>query len=192
MGLIENIRTFIGDYFFKQEYLSQKRDVIVNNIDAVSEVGIIFYADSEESYRVVSKFILLLKKEGVREVKMLGFVSEKQMPAFLSPRLGQDFFMKKDLNWHMKPVSTAVLNFIHEPFDILIDLSEGENFPLKYILGKSQAHFKVGKGGSGRDFLLDMMINTGEQEGLEFLTKQILHYLRQINKIDGDVLAMLK
>lgn len=192
MNLLENIRLFFGNYFFRQEYSSQKRDVIVNNIDSVSNAGVIFFAGNEETYRLVSKFVILLKKEGVKEVKVLGFINEKQMPSFLSAKLGQDFFMRKDLNWHLKPISTSALNFIHEPLDILIDLTTENIFPLKYILGKSNAHFKVGKGNCGKDFLLDMMINTNRGEGLEILSKNILHYLKQINKVDGDVLAMLK
>lgn len=192
MNFIENIQHLIGNYFFRQEYSALKRDIIVNNIDAVSKVGVLFFAADEETYRVVSKFAILLKKEGVKEVKMLGFVNDKKMPSFLSPKLGHDFFMKKDLNWYMKPASASVLNFIHEPFDILIDLTAGDIFPLKFILGKSRAHFKVGKGNSATDFLLDMMINTNAGEGVDVLTRHILHYLRQINKVDGDVLARLK
>lgn len=192
VNLIDQIQQAIGNYIFSREFTTQNRHIIVNNIDSVNNAGILFSVDSEEHYRLVSKFSLLLKKEGVREVKMLGFVNEKKLPSYLSPKLGQDFFLKNELNWYLKPNSVAALNFIHDQFDILIDLTMKELLPLKYILGKSRAHFKVGKGNSGKDFLLDLMINTGEGESAESLTKHILHYLRQINKIDGDILAMLK
>lgn len=192
MNLIKQIQIFFGNFILNNELPASKRDIIVNNIDSVSLVGMLFDATKEENYRHASKFALLLKKEGVKEVKMLGFVDAKDMPPSLSPKLGQDFFMKKDLNWYLKPGSTAVLNFIHEPFDLLIDLSTENIFPMKYILGKSAAHFKVGKGNIQNDALLDMMINNSENDGIESLSVNILHYLRQINRIDGDVLAMLK
>lgn len=191
MKLIENIQQLIGNYFFRNEYNLHKRDIIVNNIDAVSSVGVIFSADTEENYRIISKFAILLKKEGVKNIHLLGYTKEKELPSYLGAKLGQDFLLKKELNWYLKPDSTAAKNFIHEPFDILIDLTIENIFPLLYILGKSSAHFKVGKGNCGKDFLFDMMINTNA-EGLENLSKQILHYLRQINKVDGDVIAMLK
>ncbi len=192
MKLIENIKIFFGNYFFKKEYSALKRDVIVNNIENATTVGLIFHADSEENYKIISRFILQIKKEGVKEIKILGFVNAKNLPSYLSPKLGQNFMLKKDLNWHLKPVSNSALNFIYDPFDILIDLTTENIFPLKCILGMSRAHFKVGRGEDEKNILLDMIINTEKAKGLEELAKQILYYLKQINKVDGDVLAMLK
>lgn len=184
-NIFYQIQLFFGNYFFRQDFAKQKRNVIVNNFKSANNVGIIFYADSEETYNIISKFSILLKKEGVKDVKMLGFAKEKTLPHYLNVKPGQDFFIKKNLNWHLKPNSTAVWNFIYEPFDILIDLTTSTIFPLKYILGLSRADFKVGKGIDEKVILLDMMINTSNGEGLEHLTKHIIHYLRQINKVDG-------
>lgn len=192
MNFIESIKLFFGNYFFKKEFENLKRDVIVNNIENATSVGLIFNADSEENYRIISRFALHLKKEGVKEIKMLGFFNEKNLPAYLSPKLGQDFILRKDLNWHLKPISTQAMNFIYEPFDILIDLTMEEIFPLKYILGMSRAHFKAGRGDDKKNLYLDLILNTEKEKGTEELAKQILHYLKQINKVDGDVLAMLK
>lgn len=192
MKFVEQLQHYIGEYLLDRESAAHNRHIIVNNIDSVTNAGILFTAGNEENYRVVSKFALLLKKEGVKEVKMLGYVNDKKLPPFLSPKLGQDFILKSELNWHLKPISVAAMNFIHHPFDILIDLSPAGIFPLKYILGKSTAHFKVGCGNSGKDHLLDLMINSGNGDGIEALSKHIMHYLGQINKIDGDVLARMK
>ncbi len=192
MNIINFLQLFFGNYFFRREYSGIKRHVIFNNIDAVNTIGVIFMADSEENFRLVSRFVLLLKKEGVKEIKILGFVNDKQKPSFLNPKLGQDFFMKNELAWNLIPNSTAALNFIHEQFDILIDLSMADIFPLKYILGKSKAHFKAGLGNCGKDEFLDLMINCQDGDGLEKFSNHLLHYIKQINKVDGDVLAMLK
>ena len=64
----------------------------------------------------------------------------------------------------------------------MIDLSLKGAFPLTYILAASRASFKVGRGGPGKEQLLDLIINTPETEELDFLIGQVNHYLNFLNR----------
>jgi hypothetical protein len=65
-------------------------------------------------------------------------------------------------------------------FDILIDLSTEEVFPLKWVVSLSKAKFRVGNL-SYPDNPNDLIINIKPNEDLSYLISQIKHYLNLIN-----------
>jgi hypothetical protein len=58
------------------------------------------------------------------------------------------------------PHGNVVQNFIAEEYDILIDLTLHDEYPLQFIMAKSQARFKVGRLNNKSAHFLDMMIDT--------------------------------
>ena len=69
-----------------------------------------------------------------------------------------DFFSKKELNWKGIPIGGNIENFIGEDFDILIDLNNYYNVPLRYLLVKSNAKLKVGPYSKENESFFDLMI----------------------------------
>lgn len=129
----------------------------------------------------------MLREEGIKTVQALGYFHEKETPQFVTPERDFDYFNKKDLNWFMKPDSASIHKFANQKFDILVDLSIEEVFPVEFVLATSKAKFKVGKGGGKNRHFYDLMINIEEGQGLNFLVKNINHYLNMINKTEADV-----
>ena len=71
----------------------------------------------------------------------------------------------------------------NEPYHILIDLSNGEDPVLEYIVHSSKACFKLGRQHPGKEELYDMMIEMpGKELKLDEYLKHVEHYLSIINK----------
>lgn len=177
-----SIKSLIGNYLLKKELSRQHRRVVVSNLGTANKVGIIYYAADEGTYKAVKEFVRSLKEEGIRKIRAIGYVDKKAIPDHFPVKLEFDYFSKKNLNWYQKPSGVVVDNFLQEEFDILIDLSIDDCYPLKYILAKSKAKFKVGKQSEEKNAIFDMRIELKQVKSLRFLITQLNHYLNIINK----------
>ena len=177
-----SIQSLIGNYLLKKEMSKQHRQVVVSNLGTANKVGIIYYAEDEGTYKVVKEFVKSLREEGIRKIRAIGYVDKKEVPEHFPVKLEFDYFSKKDMNWYQKPSGVVVDNFLQEDFDILIDLSVDDHYPLKYLLARSKAKFKVGKQNEGKNAIFDMRIELEQVKSLRFLITQLSHYLNIINK----------
>ncbi len=154
------------------------RNAQFKNFDNSKTVGVIFNATEQATYDKARHFIQFLKKKDLKVVA-LGFVDSKQVLDFFKSGTDFNFFSRKNLNWFGKPNNPNTQEFIENQFDILIDLSIVEDFPLQYIVGLSNACFKVGCVKETSNYY-DFMIDLGENKNLEILIKQINNYLEMI------------
>jgi hypothetical protein len=116
-----------------------------------------------------------------KEVLALGYYDQKELPPMRFSKLGLDFFTKKNLNWHFKPIAPIVKNFINKEFDILIDLHNNDNLHFRYIVAMSKARFKIGKYDKKVARFYDFMISTADHIALPQFIEQINHYINRFN-----------
>ncbi len=156
-----NIREKIGYFMLRRKLKTGKRKKEVINLEEAKKVGIVFNATDEIVFELIKKFSKSLVSKGI-EVYSIGFVDQDKLIDHYLYRKGFIFFTKKQINWYMKPVNEEIESFIRKEFDILIDLTLQENFPLKYIVALSKAKFKVGRLIEG-DYIHDMMIDINKE-----------------------------
>jgi hypothetical protein len=113
------------------------------NLKKASSVGILFEVHDNETYQKVYDYIQQLHDTKIK-VKVLGFVMEKHLALHFLPVLSFDYIYPKDLNWYGKPWSKHAQEFWSSDFDICINISSVNCYPLKYILCKSISSLKVG------------------------------------------------
>lgn len=183
MQLIENIKDYLGKAKLNSLIKRPtKRQVSFCNLNNAKTIGILHAIENESDYKRLINFIRELKGEyGIRTVKSLVFYGEKEEPFFLQPKLSFDFFLPSDLNWKREPLKPVCTNFIQENFDILIDLTEEFQIPLRNLLLQSQAKFKVGRYSKENQNYYDFMINSEHSNFSEF-TREIIRYLTIINE----------
>ncbi|MCX6250767.1 MAG: hypothetical protein NTX61_08445 [Bacteroidetes bacterium] len=150
------------------------------NLEEAKRIGILYAFDDVPMYNVVSDFVSQLQQKH-KEVKALGFVRNKNLISRFLPKLSYDFFSKKDINWFFIPIHSKVKDFIGKEFDILIDLSLQDTFPLKYISGLSRAFCRVGKYSEENTDYYDLLFEVNSSLPLNDYIKQITHYLTVIN-----------
>jgi hypothetical protein len=179
MALLQGIR----DYFAKRnlkKLRNAKRSRKVINYYEAKEIGIIYPSDNESKFVLVKQFIEYFKKEhGISQVKALGFINEKEAPFYHSHILNHDYYTAKDLSWYGNPTCSATESFIEQEFDILIDLSENDRIPIRFVLERSNARFKVGRDTDSESY--DMVLEMKKESTLDQYIKQVNHFLRSIN-----------
>ncbi|MBN1952713.1 MAG: hypothetical protein JW801_16040 [Bacteroidales bacterium] len=157
MKFIENTKRLLGERAIRQQQKMQKRKLASCNIQNAKTIGILFNATHAVAFDIVKD---LVKDMEVYKANILalGFVDSKQLIDHYLYRKGFDFFTRNELNWYGKPTSENVQAFIKKPFDILLDLSLDNPFPVKYIVACSSAKFKAGRYQPEQEYL-DFMID---------------------------------
>lgn len=179
MTLATKIRMALGNMVFRQRLRLQHKYTQVVSFKDAKKIGLLYDATDDSDYETVKQYVKTLRGDH-KEVLALGFVDRKELSRNQFAQLGLDFFTKKNLKWNMIPDSLEVKNFIKEPFDILINLNEGNCFPLNYITAMSKASFRIGRYNKNHIHNFDMMIEAGNSTSLGNFIKEADVYLRVI------------
>lgn len=100
-------------------------------------------------------------------------------------RTGQGLvFCRKDFSLFGRP-HKDVLNQLAEPTDLLIDLTKRPLLQMRYLAYCTNARFKAGKKlfPKNEDGIHNMLLQTNE-DGTEFVFRQIVHYIETIRSND--------
>ena len=157
-----------------------KRLKKVHNLKTAKRIGIVFNATKQDDYRQVLDFVKDIQGRGI-EVKVLGFVDDKDVPNEYLLKKNFSYFLKKSLSWYRKPVNPEVERFLREKFDIVIDFSLENDYLFNYVIALSPSRFKVGKLKSINDYH-DLMISINKDKELKYFIEQAKHYLEVINR----------
>lgn len=179
MSILDNIKNKFSDFSYNRRS-KRRSNVIALNIKVAKRVGIVYRADSKESFELVKRYVKFLREYKIK-VRTIGYFNENEIPKEVNPKLEFDYFCRKDLNFQLEPKCVVVDNFIEEQFDILIDVTVEEDKVLRNPVFFSNATFKIGAAGKKSSDDLDLMITLKEGEGIRQLMKGIDHYLHIIN-----------
>jgi hypothetical protein len=177
--MLSKLKLRFGHARLRKQLKSVLRDKRVHNLVTARSVGVLLHAPSEEHVGNASELVAFLTEKNM-EVCLLVYYPEKDLPQRLISQENVNVFSRKEINWFGKPMALFVGEFLNMDFDILIDLSMQESFPIHWIASLSVAKFKVGNlSYEGNPY--DLVISTKQEEGLDFYIKQIKHYLNLIN-----------
>jgi len=179
--MLNSLWNSIGNYFLKRESSGIKRNRSMVDLVHAKSIGILYPLFALPDYTDIELFVTSLQKDH-KDVKALGYLQHKEMITRFLPKLSYDFFSHQDLNWYNKPVNAKVNDFIHTEFDLLIDLTMEDIFPLKFIAGLSRARCKVGRYKEENNRYYDLMIKVDGPLRLPELIGQIRHYLTIIQQ----------
>ncbi len=163
-------------------FQNQKRFVRIHTMKNSKSIGILWNPADEgsiDSYELLSK---ILRDKGIRSRGIAHVHSSRELE-MLTTITNSGFIHKRNVRWFGRPRSNSGLQFIAEPFDILIDLSIAKTIALQYILVHSSATFKVGWQGVETNYY-DLNIDVSERPQCQYLLEQMVHYLENINEKD--------
>ena len=178
MKAVQNIKEIAGRRALRKEP-EPNRIRCGGNFNSAQHIGILYIDSDESHYNFIRNYAKLIKENfGVKNVTALGFVNEpsKRIPVWQSQKLEFGFFTKDDLAWNLKPVQN-VEKFVAIDFDILIDLSGGNNLPLNFILKQNKAKMKVGMHGTKGEKYYDFLLNMNANASLDKFAEQLNMYL---------------
>ena len=148
----------------------------VMNMSHAKTVGILFDGTDESIMPYIydySKSLQSMRKK----VSTLGFINANAVTE--NPSL--PLFTRKQTDWLFKPNAREALDFMEQPFDILINVFANESATLEYISALSKAAYRVGPYLNGKTHCFDLMINANTSQPDMFL-QQVNHYLEIISK----------
>lgn len=178
MSILTDIKHWYGHWELKRSNIERKRKHQVFNLDDAKRITILFDGTKPEDIKKVKHLVSKLSK-GKELVSVLGFVNEKDKSFEHMSSLHFDFFSNQELNWYGKPQGMIIENFLKEDYDILIDLTLKEFYPLSFMAVASPAKFKVGRTRNDIN-VFDLSIETNEKTNLSSLINDIHHYLKLI------------
>lgn len=181
MELIEKVKSFLADRDLKKEAANLKRARKNISIERAKNIGVLYSISDEPTYKTIFAFLKSLKTEQ-RSVIALGYLNEKKIPTFLNQGVYNSIIYQKDLNWYGKPTSQYVRNFFHEDFDIFLNISMEDYYPLTYIAALSTATFKVGKLNEKYSNYYDLMIKVEPGVSQQEYIETMVHYIKMINQ----------
>jgi len=173
------LKSKIGHSRLRKRLKGVKRNRLIYNLDTARTIGIIFTATSDDVFNKALDFANFLHRKNL-DVSVVAYYHGKETPQSFLLRKNVGLFNKKETNWYHKPLAPFVEEFVKKEFDILIDLSMQEVFPIKWIATLSRAKFKVGNL-SYYGTPNDLIINLNPNDGVDYLIAQITHYLQIIN-----------
>ncbi len=173
--LFKSIRSRLGNSILKRKLRHYRRVKSLFSFETSQIIGVVFKTDTQGDFEIVKNFLHFLTEQN-NKVVALCFVDYKKVPDYYFLRKGFNFFSRRDLNIFFLPKTQFILDFIEKPFDMLIDLSIDNNFPLYFISSLSKAKFKIGKLQNEHN-CFDVMIDTSKDNTVQSLIEQIKHYV---------------
>jgi hypothetical protein len=185
MGWLDGIKVRSGKAHIKKMLAKEsKRSPVIKNINDINSIALLFKIANEEDYNHMNKFAKFLKAEfGIKRVYLMGYWDDPKVnPDFLLTRLDFDFFSRKDLDWKGIPNQSNPIidNFIQIKFDVIIDMNNYFNIPLRYLLLKTSVGLRIGRNAEENKDFFDFMVASNETEFEEYCN-QIIKYLNMVH-----------
>jgi hypothetical protein len=183
LELFKNIRKKWGRNKISKILDIPRKAKSMNYANAKS-IGIVYEIRTKDYQFFVNEFVDYLREEiGFKTIITLGFYNAKEAPEFLDLGNKYQFINKTHLNWLYIPQSTDSEVFIQQNFDILIDLTQDNIVPIKYLVASSKAKFKIGRYSDANHDFFDFMISLNEKQNIKDFLNQVNHYLKQIKTV---------
>lgn len=173
----------IKNHFLKKHLAENKKNRQKNLLDLTQakSIGIICEITDEDSYKDIFRLFNNLQIKG-HNVKLIGYINEKEVPFFCLQQLSADYFCNKHLNWFGNPNMVQVQDFIQKDFDVLIDFNYRYNAPVRAILAQSNAKFIIGRENTNSAYY-DLFINKSPKDNQSYL-KEIYTYTQMLTGND--------
>lgn len=180
MKIIEKIREKFARSFLLQTATEQSRKQVPTNLDNAQTAIILYQVEDEATYKAAENIISRLNDFNLK-IRVVAFTSQKIIPHYFIPKITQDIITSKDINWRYFPTKAFFKDLISNKFDILIDLTLSDNYPLLYCAVLSAAGLKAGRFQENNQAFYDLLIHTSPGETIDSFAEQMIHYLSRIN-----------
>ena len=178
MKLVGSIKEKAAIIALNKELKTLKRETSIQNFESAVTAGFIFDADDREKYQQAKDFIAYTESKNVR-IFGIGYASKRDQIAYFPYKNGVSYFGLDEINWYGKPINPVVIDFQKRKYDILLDLSQSDIFPVHYIFAISSAKFKITNDGIKAKYA-HFVLQLENSEKLSDYISQIKHYLEAI------------
>ena len=180
VNFVQNLKLNAGIRSLNKKLRNFKRIRESHNLETAKTAGILFTPTDQTSFEQIKQFLTYLGNYKL-QIYVLGYIDAKTIPESFLFWKGINLFSRKELGWSLVPKTAVVTDFIDKPFDILLDLSLDDFFPVEYIARLSKSKFKVGRFTENHR-AYDLMFDIAKNKDLNSYLDYIKEYLNLINK----------
>lgn len=181
MELFKNIRLKIAYSRLSRKSAKLRRKVTIRNLNSIKSIGIVWDASKQEDFPVLVRFYQKMLERNAT-VTIIGYFPGTVLPDKYTALRYFTCIKSQELDFFYIPKSEDAEIFIHQQFDILIDINFERIFPLLYISTLSIACLKVGIPFPDAETApFDLMIDIKKPVNVDKYLEQVLHYLNIIN-----------
>jgi hypothetical protein len=177
--LFGKIRSSFGEKSLAKRVRNLVRSKQTYNFQTAGTAGILFDAGKPDDFRLIKEFSKYLASINI-DCTMIGYTDADEIRSDLLFRENISIFCNKDLDFFFRPSHPDAIKFIGKKFDMLIDLSLAEYFPLRFIASLSTASFKIGRY-EENDKIFDLMIDIRSKPEVGYLIEQIRYYVPMLS-----------
>ncbi len=178
---LKNLKIHLAKKTILKNKSQIKRSAKFINLDEAHSVLVLFELKDEQTFKEVERFAESLRLRG-KQVKLWCYYPQNKLPLFFTPTGNQQCLTRKQLKWFPIPNEKAIAGFNEIQPDILIDLSQSDCYPMKYLATISGATLKVGENSDFNQFIFDLLIQKDDHLPLTNFIQNVTHYLTHINK----------
>jgi hypothetical protein len=178
MSFFDNLKKGLHDRKIKQKTTTNTTRKLTKFSHA-KNIGVLFIATEEASRKAALQYKRELQSSK-KKVTLLGYYDAKEVPTEL-PFL---CFGPQHLGWDMTPSekkAPEVIEFIQQPFDLLIAYHNTPSVPLEYIATASKAKCRVAPYRNDCTTPYDLMLHN-KSNSLRAFANQAENTLNSMNK----------
>ncbi|MFA6260261.1 MAG: hypothetical protein WC760_02250 [Bacteroidia bacterium] len=179
MSLINQLRNIIGTRILHQFTRSHPLQRAYTSLQDAKEIGILYDGLLLENEALIHKYAVELRSQG-KKVFLLGYVDLKTLPGNKKFTLQSEYYSKEKLTPFNLPDKSKIGRFLEMEFDLLLNLYVTPILPMLALSAYARAKYRVGPNMPDGTEYMDAMIDTGNNNDIRFLIKQIDFYLRTI------------
>jgi len=179
MSIIKKIKYRIRLALLRRSLKTPRQNRQVMGYDQAATMALLYDLPTGASGDFIARFIGQLKSDG-KQVDNAGLYCAASFPADIQVPTHLNVFCKKDFRWDLRPAALYLKELIEREYDLLLDLSSRDSWPMKLIAAASRAKYKVGAHHPDFYQIYDLIIKVDAECKDEDLAAHAVHYLKII------------
>jgi hypothetical protein len=176
--------TKIKSIILQRSIRARKRSSVVkkqfHSFDTARTVGVLFLFEKTNVPKEVQNFLTFLK-HNQQLYFALGYYDHRENPINFMATNRVAVFNKSCLNWYNRPMADSVEAFLHQSYDIVIDLCRDNVASLQYVAQCANAATLIG-GHFYEGCPYDLIVDAQKTCDLPGYIEQVKHYLAIITQ----------
>ncbi len=181
MAIVQDLKVLFANFLLQRRIFRKGSQPYPLNIDKANSIGILYKSADKKDSEAVKALKKELKDKG-KHVSLLEYYDFEDDPDHVLSTKDYSFITYNDLTFFDLPKDSAIEDFSHKKYDIVISLCLNQCLPLHYVMAIAQADFKIGVYRPDYANLYDFMIDAHPNTTLIQLIDTIKYYLHSIHK----------
>lgn len=171
--MVQEIKSYFFNKKLKSDIENNSINRIINNLNDVTSVGVVFDGTSFQSIHAIHDFEVQLKKMG-KQVEIFGYINTNDA------KTDSILITNKNLNWYGYPTKKELFNFAEKKFDVIFGIFYDLDSPLNVIFANSKSKLRIGPLANKNENLFDVLISIDKGLSIVKIIQVLTEFLNKV------------